>query len=103
MPHRLIGSLTPSSVALNASMRTSSSSSSTSISRRFPGARLEELTPELPDPADRVRERPEGHHLRRQRVRPDDRGVLRLGYPLRMNPADPEGDAAFHSDHRSHH
>src|SRR4030088_1398204 len=100
MPHRLIGSLTPSSVALNASMRTSSSSSSTSVSRRFPDGRLEELTPELPDPADRVRERPEGHHLRRQRVRPDDRGVLRLGYPLRMNPDHTVVHAAFHDHER---
>jgi hypothetical protein len=30
--------------------------------RPLPDARLEELTPELPDPAHRVRDRPEGHH-----------------------------------------
>ena len=34
----------------------------------FPDSRLEELTPELPDPADRVRDGPERHHGSRPRL-----------------------------------
>src|SRR6266702_3037177 len=171
--------LTPSSVALKASIRTSSSSSSTSLSRRGPAGRtlsdrtscvliapggpglivshddpvparlmdgfalggevwsgvirlravaasgfaaladtragpafdfraggrgfprLEELTPELPDPADRVRDRLERDHLRGPRGL-DDGGVLGLRNPFGVDPDDPVVNAAFKDHQRPH-
>src|SRR5260370_17091657 len=70
--------------------------------RAFPDPRLEELTPELPDPAHRVREGPQRHHLRRARRGLDDRRVLGLGHAFRVDPDDSVVDAAF-EDHQGAH
>ncbi len=54
--------------------------------RAFPDGRLEELTPELPDPAHRVRDGLERHHRTRPGRGLDDGGVLGFGHPFRMDP-----------------
>src|ERR1700730_2530745 len=72
--------------------------------RDFPGLRLEELTPDLPDAADRVREGPKGHHGSRSPRGGglDDRGVLGLRHALGVDPDDAVVNSAFENDQRPH-
>src|SRR5260370_1394958 len=109
---------TPSSVASNASIRTSSPTSSTWLrsGARFAGfrrdlasdlpalfalalvcllgGRLEELTPELPDLADWARQGPERYNRRPGR-RVDDRHGFRVRQAFGVNPDDPEVHSAL--------
>src|SRR5258708_23810579 len=54
--------------------------------RAFPDGRLEELTPELPDPAHRVRDGLERQHRTGPGRGLDDGGVLGFGHPFGMDP-----------------
>src|SRR6267378_1741838 len=68
--------------------------------RSFPDPRLEELTPELPDPADRVRERLQGHDRGGTGCGLDDGCVFCLWNPFRVDPDHAVVNAAFEDDQR---
>src|SRR5712691_9536082 len=70
------------------------------VARAWPDARLEELTPELPDPAHRVRDGPESHHRSGPRRGLHDRCVLGLGDAFRMDPDHAQVNAAFQHHER---
>src|SRR5712691_3225880 len=70
--------------------------------RALPADRLEELTPQLPDPADWVRDSLEGHHRTGPRRGLDDRGVLGLWYAFRMDPDHAQVNTTFQNHKRPH-